>query len=174
MGVVSPRSHTQRSELVFLGRVWGVSHESGAFGLVSTHTGEGLLHFPLSGRPPSWAFIVASFINGLRNPGPSTSPLRLLHVFFPPPGPAPGKSRSPRTATLTFRKYEEIFQTWRATCAHQAPTQPGLRSHTFSVHLKFLLDHSLSLPSGSSKCSEFNIYSLINVSSFVINICILT
>lgn len=123
---------------------------------------------------PSWAFIVASFINGLRNPGPSTSLLRPLHVFSPPPGPAPGKSRSPRTATLTFRKYEEIFQTWRATCAHQAPTQPGLRSHTFSVHLKFLLDHSLSLPSGSSKCSEFNIYSLINVSSFVINKCILT
>lgn len=40
VGVMSPRSHTQRPELIFLGQAWGVAHESGAFGLVSTHTEE--------------------------------------------------------------------------------------------------------------------------------------
>lgn len=93
VGVVSPRSHTQRPELVFLGRAWGVSHESGAFGLVSTHTGECSLHFPLSDRPSSWAFIVAGFISGPRNPGPSTSPLLPLPVLSPPPAQPLGRTR---------------------------------------------------------------------------------
>lgn len=66
VGVLSPRSHTQRPELVFLGRAWGAAHESGAFGLVSTHTGE----CRQRGSLPC-AFVMASFVRELRNPGPS-------------------------------------------------------------------------------------------------------
>lgn len=50
----------------------------------------------------------------------------------------------------------------------------GFGNNTFSVLLKFLLDHPLSLPSRSSRCSEIKVYSLIFLYSFIVNTGLLT
>lgn len=110
------------------------------------------------------------------HPVPSSRPalsvvsgtLAPLHPHFclyrlspPPPIPLPGKrSRDLRTATLTFRKYENLADiTGRHVQTPGPPHSFHLRNNTFSVHLKFFPDHPLLLPSRNNKSSEFRLYS---------------
>lgn len=86
VGVVSSRSHTQRPELVFLGWMLGVSHESGVW---SPPTLESTRSTLLASRLLSFAFVMASFIRDLRNCGPSTASLLPLQMLPPPTHASP-------------------------------------------------------------------------------------